>query len=312
MELESNLKELEQLEDKDIEIKKKIKKDHEIKPDDIFYRVKLTYNNYSKIYRSKKNNIKKGNFLIVPTSYGSEIGIVQGKITNMDEILSEEEILDVIRTATNSDKKKYQSNLQKSKDAFEIALKKIKKHKLEMKLINVHYFLEDNKILFNFTADGRIDFRELVKDLASIFKTRIELRQIGVRDECRIMSGYGHCGMPLCCSNVANELNPITIKMAKEQNITLNSLKISGICGRLLCCLSYEYDAYLHEKANYPDEGAKIKVNNQWYTVSEVNILSKKIKLFSSINESFIYIPIDLIQYNKNKKEGYVSKKIEF
>ena len=312
MELESNLKELEQLEDKDIEIKKKVKKDHDIKPDDIFYRVKLTYNNYSKICRTKKNNINRGNLFIVPTSYGPEIGIVQGKITNMDEISSEEEILDIIRVATNSDKKKYESNLQKNKEAFDIAVKKIKKHKLEMKLINVHHFLEDNKILFNFTADGRIDFRELVKDLASIFKTRIELRQIGVRDECRIMSGYGHCGMHLCCAKVANELNPITIKMAKEQNITLNSLKISGICGRLLCCLSYEYDAYLHEKTDYPDEGAKIKVNDQWYTVVEVNILSKKVKLIYPANESFIYIPVDLIQYNKNKKEGFVSKKIEF
>jgi cell fate regulator YaaT (PSP1 superfamily) len=312
MNLESNIKELEQLEDKDIEKKKKIKKDHKIKPDDIFYRVKLTYNNYSQIYRSKKNNIKKGGFLIVPTSYGPEIGIVQGKITNMDEILSEDEILDVVRIATNSDKKKFEANKQKSKDAFSIAVKKIKKHKLEMKLINVHYFLEDNKILFNFTADGRIDFRELVKDLASIFKTRIELRQIGVRDECRIMSGYGHCGMHLCCSNVANELNPITIKMAKEQNITLNSLKISGICGRLLCCLSYEYDAYLDEKKDYPDEGAKIKVNDQWYSVIEVNILSKKVKLISHANESFICIDADLIQYNKNKKEGIVTKKIEF
>ncbi len=312
MELESNIKELEQLEDKDIEIKKKVKKDHEIKPDDIFYRVKLTYNNYSKIFRSKKDNITRDSFLIVPTPYGPEIGIVQGKILNMDDVLSEEEIQDVIRIASISDKKKYESNLIKNKEAFEIAVKKIVKHKLEMKLINVHYFLEDNKILFNFTADGRIDFRELVKDLASIFKTRIELRQIGVRDECRIMSGYGHCGMRLCCANIANELNPITIKMAKEQNITLNSLKISGICGRLLCCLSYEYCAYVEEKKEYPEEGAKIKVNDQWYTVAEVNILSKNVKLFSPANESFIYIPVNLIQYNKNKKEGFVSKKIEF
>lgn len=312
MELESNLRELEQLEDKDIEVKKKIKKDHKINPGDIFHRVKLTYNNYSKIFRTNKDNIKKGNYLIVPTSYGPEIGIVQGKITNLDDILLEEEILDIIRVATPSDIKKYEANQVKNKEAFNIALKKIKKHKLEMKLINVHYFLEDNKILFNFTADGRIDFRELVKDLASIFKTRIELRQIGVRDECRIMSGYGHCGIHLCCSKVVNELNPITIKMAKEQNVTLNSLKISGICGRLLCCLSYEYNAYLDEKKNYPEEGSKIKVNNDWYTVSEVNILSKNIKLSSTTNESFFYIPVCQIQYNKDKKEGFVTKKIDF
>src|SRR4030042_1002318 len=286
MELESNLRELEQLEDRDIEVKKKIKKDHKINPDDIFHRVKLTYNNYSRIFRTNNDSIKKGNYLIVPTSYGPEIGIVQGKVTNMDDILIEEEILDIIRIAAPADIKKFEANQIKNKEAFNIALKKIKKHKLDMKLINVHYFLEDNKILFNFTADGRIDFRELVKDLASIFKTRIELRQIGARDECRIMSGYGHCGKHYCCSDVCNELKPITIKMAKEENITLNSLKISGACGRLLCCLAYEYETYLEEKKNYPEVGSKIKLNNKWFIVTEINIQSKIIKVNSEDNES--------------------------
>src|SRR4030042_3823278 len=218
-----DIKELEQLEDKDIEVKKKVKKDYKF---------------------------------------------------------------DVIRIANKPDREKYRENLKKEKDAFNIALKKIEEYSLDMKLVNVHYFLEDSKILFNFTADGRIDFRELVKDLAVIFKTRIELRQIGVRDECRIMHGYGHCGKHYCCSDVCNELKPITIKMAKEENITQNSLKIRGACGRLLCCLAYEYETYLEEKKNYPEVGSKIKLNNKWFIVTEINIQSKIIKINSEDNES--------------------------
>lgn len=312
MELENNLAELEKLEDRDIEIKVKTKKDHKIDPDDFFYRCKLVYNNYSKVCSLKNDNIEKGSHLIIPTPYGSEIGIVLGRVTNMDEILSEDEILNTIRIATEEDVEKYRSNLKKSKKAFDITEKKIEEHGLEMKLINVHYFLEDSKILFNFTADGRIDFRELVKDLASIFKTRIELRQIGVRDECRIMSGFGHCGRHYCCSNVASELNPITIKMAKEQNLTLNSLKISGACGRLLCCLAYEFESYIEEKKELPEEGARIKLNDDMFEVTEVNIQSKTVKLLSLSNDRFCYIPANIISYDKKNKTGIVTKKIDF
>ncbi len=311
MDIENNLHELEQLEDKDIEVKQKVKKDHKIEPDDYFYRIKLTYNNYSIICKTKRQNIKKGFLIIVNTQHGPEIGIMQGIVSDKNNILIQEEILDIIRIATKSDREKYNTNLQKEKEAFNTAVEKISEHGLNMKLVNVHCFLEDSKILFNFTADGRIDFRDLVKDLASIFKTRIELRQIGVRDECRIISGYGHCGRQFCCSNIVNELNPITIRMAKEQNLTLNSLKISGACGRLLCCLSYEFETYIEEKKKYPVEGAKIKVNNEWFIVTEINIQTKMVRLFSHSTERSHYLPINIIQYNKNNKTGIVKQKIE-
>lgn len=311
MDIENNLRELEQLEDKDIEVKKKVKKDHIIDPNDCFYRVKLTYNNYSKVCKSKVKNIKKGYYVVIPTTYGPEIGIIQGEAGDMEDILSQDEIIEIVRIATKTDREKFKLNQTKSLEAYQIAQDKIKEHNLDMKLINVHYFLEDSKILFNFTADGRIDFRELVKDLASIFKTRIELRQIGVRDECRIMNGIGHCGLHYCCSNVCNDLKPITIRMAKEQNITLNSLKISGACGRLLCCLDYEFNTYLEEKKDYPSEGAKIRYNNKWYVVNEINIQSKIIKIISEEDSGFHYIPVDMIIYDQHKKTGYVKGKIE-
>jgi cell fate regulator YaaT (PSP1 superfamily) len=307
-----DINELEQLEDRDIEIKKKIKKDYKFDPDDFFYRIKLVYNNYSKICKIKQPSIVKGYFLIVPTPYGPEIGIVHGKVQNMDEVMSQDEIIDVIRVANKTDREKFRENLKKEKDAFDIALKKIEEYNLDMKLVNVHYFLEDSKILFNFTADGRIDFRELVKDLASIFKTRIELRQIGVRDECRIMSGYGHCGRHFCCSNVVSELLPITIKMAKEQNVTLNSLKISGACGRLLCCLSYENETYYEEKKKFPDIGSKIKVNSKWFNVTEINIQTKNVKMISQTEEkAIITVNVDMIQYDRNKRTGFTKEKID-
>jgi cell fate regulator YaaT (PSP1 superfamily) len=229
---------------------------------------------------------------------------------DLNDVLYEDEIFDITRVATEADIEKYRQNLAKSKKAYEITRDKIKEHKLNMKLISVHYFLEDSKMLFNFTADGRIDFRELVKDLAGIFKTRIELRQIGVRDECRIMSGCGHCGRNYCCSNVVNHLSPITIKMAKEQNITLNSLKISGACGRLLCCLAYENDTYVEERKKYPDEGARITVNEKPFIVTEINIQSKTVKLLSE-EHSFITIPSEYIEYNREKRIGRVTRKID-
>ncbi len=297
MDIENDLKALEQLEDK--EFKKKEKRDHKIEEDEVCYRVKFDYNNCSKICKSKNKDIKNGDFLIVPTPYGNEVGYVLGVVTDKDEIQSQEEIFNIVRIATEEDLKKYRTNKEKSKKAFDITLQKIKEHGLDMKLINAHYFLEEPKLLFNFTSDGRVDFRELVKDLASIFKTRIELRQIGVRDECRIMSGYGHCGRHFCCANVLSDIEPVTIKMAKEQNLTLNSLKISGICGRLLCCLGYEYKTYCEEKSRFPGIGEKVKINNEQYNVSEVNIQTENIKLVSQNEDRVMYINLKEIKYDQ-------------
>ena len=293
MDIENQLEELEDSE-LEVRVKRKEHKDHKIEEDDFFYRIRIPFNNYSKICRIKSPSIEQGSFIIIATSYGNEIAIVQGIVKNIDEVLSQDEIIAIVRIATDEDKSKYQNNLKREAEAYNITQEKIIEHKLNMKLVNVHYFLDDSKILFNFTADGRVDFRDLVKDLASIFKTRIELRQIGVRDECRIIGGYGQCGRHFCCSNVSNELEPITIKMAKEQNLTLNSLKISGICGRLLCCLAYEYPTYCKEKERYPEIGSKVKYGNELFSVEEINIQTGMIKISGLSNGSQIFNNVKL------------------
>ena len=182
--------------------------------------------------------IKQGEYVIVETARGIEYGrVVSGpKEVSDDEVV--QPLKSVIRIANEQDKKTVEKNKEKEKEAFKICLEKIRKHNLQMKLIDVEYTFDNNKVLFYFTADGRIDFRELVKDLAAVFRTRIELRQIGVRDETKIRGGIGICGRPLCCSTYLSEFAAVSIKMAKEQNLSLNPTKISGVCGRLMCCLT--------------------------------------------------------------------------
>lgn len=192
---------------------------------------------------------------------------VDGDVTWISHIASPDEI------------ERFNKNIEEEKKAIEICREKIEKHKLEMKLVAAHFLLCEPKALFFFTADDRVDFRELVKDLVSVFKIRIELRQIGVRDESRVLGGLAVCGRDYCCHCVSDKLDPVTIKMAKEQNLSLNSMKISGPCGRLLCCLSYEYDFYCEEKMTYPQEGSKLKIGDELYKVQDINILSKKITL---------------------------------
>ena len=202
-----------------------------------------------------KYHIEEGEHVIVETARGVEYGHV---------VLSEREVEDdkviqplkaVIRPATVEDDEREAKNREKEKEAYKICLEKIAKHKLDMKLIQAEYTFDNNKVLFYFTADGRIDFRELVKDLASVFKTRIELRQIGVRDEAKIRGGIGVCGRPLCCATYMPEFVPVSIKMAKEQNLSLNPTKISGVCGRLMCCLKNEQDTYEELNSKLPNVG---------------------------------------------------------
>lgn len=187
-----------------------------------------------------KYQIKKGDHVIVETARGVEFGTVVSDIKEVDDSQVVQPLKPVLRIATERDEEQEQTNKKKEKDAFKICLEKIAKHNLEMKLIDAEYTFDNNKVLFYFTADGRIDFRELVKDLASVFKTRIELRQIGVRDETKIIGGMGICGRTLCCHAHLSEFVPVSIKMAKEQNLSLNPTKISGVCGRLMCCLKHE------------------------------------------------------------------------
>lgn len=206
-----------------------------------------------------KFHIKKGQQVIVETARGIEFGnvVIGPKEVEDDQIT--QPLKSVIRLATNEDRRIEERNREKEKEAFQICLEKIRKHKLEMKLIDAEYTFDNNKVLFYFTADGRIDFRELVKDLAAVFRTRIELRQIGVRDETKIRGGIGICGRELCCHTYLSEFAPVSIKMAKEQNLSLNPTKISGVCGRLMCCLKYEQDTYEYLNSRMPSVGEKVK-----------------------------------------------------
>lgn len=199
--------------------------------------------------------------------------------------------------ATPSEMARYEENSNKEESALLLCREKIQKHKLNMKLVTTHFLLGEPKVLFFFTAEERVDFRDLVKDLVSVFRMRIELRQIGVRDESRLIGGLSVCGRDYCCHAITREMDPVTIKMAKEQNLSLNSVKISGPCGRLLCCLAYEYDYYMEEKAGYPPEGTRIKIDRELWKVSEVNILSRKIHLQGSEGRS-LYIPLEYVIYD--------------
>ncbi len=223
--------------------------------------------------------IEAGTSVIVETARGVECGTVA--LSNHE--VPEEDIVaplkPIIRIATEEDLKTIEKNRELEKKAFDTCQEKIEKHNLEMKLIDVEYTFDGKKILFYFTADGRVDFRELVKDLAAVFKTRIELRQIGVRDEAKMVGGLGICGRPLCCNNHLSEFAPVSIKMAKEQGLSLNPTKISGTCGRLMCCLKYEQDSYEHLLKITPKVGAVVDTKEGRGTVVDVNLISGQIKV---------------------------------
>lgn len=220
------------------------------------------------------------------------------------------DVLWIDHMATPNEISRYQSNLELEKQAIKVCKEKIEKHKLDMKLVTAHFLLSEPKALFFFTAEERVDFRELVKDLVSVFKMRIELRQIGVRDESRVLGGLAVCGRDFCCHCVSDQLDPVTIKMAKEQNLSLNSLKISGPCGRLLCCLSYEYDFYLEEKQSYPPEGSRLKIGDELFRVSEVNILSKTVSCSGSEGRN-VTIPRESLFYSAKNSRWEVSRKFQ-
>ena len=246
-------------------------------PDAPIYRLRLLYSQETFLAVYREDNLNPDTMVIVPTRYGRDlaqvIGSVRGKLPPVSEIAW------IVRTASPEDLEKSRNNTKLEKEAFDICRKKIANHKLEMKLVLVHYLLEEPKILFFFTAENRVDFRELVKDLVSVFKMRIELRQIGVRDEARVTGGLGVCGRGYCCHCVSDKLKPVSIKMAKDQKLSLNSVKISGPCGRLLCCLFYEYGFYSEQQRNLPQEGMRINYENESWRVSEVNPIACQIKL---------------------------------
>ncbi len=235
-----------------------------------------------KIYFFAPNGmeLEVGDAVIVETARGVEYGkVVLGK-REIEEGNITTTLKPVIRKATAEDDKKNEANKAKCKSAFDICLEKIAKHGLEMKLIDVEYTFDNNKVLFYFTADGRIDFRELVKDLASVFKTRIELRQIGVRDETKILGGIGICGRELCCHKHLSDFVPVSIKMAKEQNLSLNPTKISGVCGRLMCCLKNEQETYEYLNDKLPNVGDFVRTIDGFKgEVNSVSVLRQKVKV---------------------------------
>lgn len=231
-------------------------------------------------------DIKQGDNVIVETARGVEFGRVVSGVKEVAEEDVIQPLKSVIRIATEQDQKVVNKNKQKEKEAFKICLEKIRKHGLEMKLIDVEYTFDGNKILFYFTADGRIDFRELVKDLAAVFRTRIELRQIGVRDETKIRGGIGICGRPLCCSTYLTEFSAVSIKMAKEQNLSLNPTKISGVCGRLMCCLKNEEDTYEYLNSRLPGIGDRVIADDGLKgEVQSVNVLRQLVKVLVDVQD---------------------------
>ncbi|TVQ39346.1 MAG: hypothetical protein EA384_06880 [Spirochaetaceae bacterium] len=232
----------------------------------------------------------EGDLVVIPTKYGKDLAEVLGPVSESNASVWKN-AQPVDRVATDTDLARYRENLRREAQAFDSCRRKIASRRLDMKLVAAHYILDEPKLLFFFTADGRVDFRELVKDLVSEFRIRIELRQIGVRDESRVLGGIGVCGRTLCCHGLTDKLCPVSIKMAKVQNLSLNSMKISGPCGRLLCCLYYEHDFYVGEKQRFPDEGTRIPYDETVFRVTEVNIISRQIRL-SGEDGRYLSLPI--------------------
>ncbi|MBR3642822.1 MAG: stage 0 sporulation family protein [Lachnospiraceae bacterium] len=230
--------------------------------------------------------MKRDDHVIVETARGVEFGTVVMPPTEVEEEKVTQPLKPVIRKATEEDIKTEAKNREKEKEAFKICQEKIRKHQLEMKLIDAEYTFDNNKVLFYFTADGRIDFRELVKDLAAVFKTRIELRQIGVRDETKILGGIGVCGRPLCCHTYLADFAPVSIKMAKEQNLSLNPTKISGICGRLMCCLKNEEETYEELNKKLPNVGDTVTTEDGLKgEVASVNVLRQLVRVIVDVDD---------------------------
>lgn len=222
---------------------------------------------------------KIGEYVVVEADRGLDYGEVISEPEMVSDIVLEEPLRKISRIATKADLEQIKKNREKTKEAFATCQKKIQEHALKMKLIEAEYSFDRSKLIFYFTAEGRVDFRELVKDLARIFKARIELKQIGVRDEARLLGGFGSCGRELCCATFLKDFEPVTIRMAKEQSLPLNPAKISGVCGRLMCCLGYEHKLYLELLKGLPKEGERIEVEGGAGKVTAVNVLKRSISV---------------------------------
>ena len=276
--------------------------------------VGVRFRNVGKIYyfNPKNYKVKVGDHVIVETARGVEYGrvVLEPRSVKEDEVVHP--LKEVLRVATKEDEEHEAENRLKEKEAFKICKKKIREHGLEMKLIDAEYTFDNNKVLFYFTADGRIDFRELVKDLAAVFRTRIELRQIGVRDETKIRGGIGICGRPLCCSTYLTEFAAVSIKMAKEQNLSLNPTKISGVCGRLMCCLTNEEETYEVLNSQLPSVGDNVTTSDGLTgTVHSLSVLRRLVKVIVNLENDEKEIreyKADDLKFRPRRKKQKVSK----
>lgn len=256
--------------------------------------------------------LKSGDAVIVETARGQEYGKVSFGIREIEEEKIAQPLKEVIRIATPQDEEHMAENRRREKEAYKICQEKIRKRELEMKLIDVEIAFDNSRILFYFTADGRVDFRELVKDLAAAFKTRIELRQIGVRDETKLLGGIGICGRPLCCHTYLSDFAPVSIKMAKEQSLSLNPTKISGNCGRLMCCLRNEQETYEYLNSKLPNRGDKVEtIDGYTGEVSEVNVLRQTVKvLIEAGDEKELHeYPVEELKFRQRKRTKNKDKK---
>ncbi len=222
--------------------------------------------------------LQRGDLVVLPTRYGVDLAVIQGRVRDTQQTAGHD-VVRIKRRATKGDARRHLGNGEKEQSAFDACVRLIEEHGLPMKLVSAHYLLDEPKILFFFTAEERVDFRNLVRDLVEAYQVRIELRQIGVRDEARITGGVGVCSRPFCCSAITDKLRPVSIKMAKEQNLTLNSMKISGPCGRLLCCLAYEFDTYRDAHRGLPKVGTEVGYDGEHFRVREANIVSERVRL---------------------------------
>lgn len=279
--------------------------------------VGVRFKKLGKIYFFDPDGIKvcKNQNVIVETARGLELGKVAISNRMMDEDKLVTALKKVIRIATEEDEKIFGENERKAQEAYSVCEEKIKKHRLDMKLIDVEYTFDSSKLLFYFTADGRIDFRDLVKELASIYKTRIELRQIGVRDEVKMLGGYGMCGRELCCCNHLGDLNPVSIKMAKEQGLSLNPSKISGVCGRLMCCLKHEQEVYEDKLSRLPNVGALVNTPEGKGTVEDVQVLKEIVTVKiqngdDKIKKTFELSDIEILK-NSKKRDNKIDEEID-
>lgn len=270
----------------------------------------VRFKDAGKVYYFSKNGIdvKPTQKVIVETTRGVECGEVVLSDKAVDEKSLSAPLKSIIRVATKSDIEKINQNRKKEVEAFKICEEKIKKHKLDMNLTNVECTFDNSKLLFYFTSDNRVDFRELVKDLACVFRTRIELRQIGVRDQAKMLGGLGICGRPFCCKNFLGDFQPVSIKMAKDQNLSLNPTKISGTCGRLMCCLKYEQNGYEDLIKETPRVGSFVETPDGKGNIIDVNLLSGKIRVKNSDTEAINTFKKEEIKVLKNGCNHQISK----